>query len=75
MCLHMMKCPYTKDLFDQADAAVEPNIQAKLIEDIRERICGQPTERTVCCDRGNFRYGNKSIGYNFRYLIFDIFEM
>jgi len=49
-CISIKKCPYTKELFSQVKATSDPEEKAQLIQAIRLRVCGEPSDRTVCCD-------------------------
>ena len=49
-CISIKKCPYTKELFAQVKSTSNPDEKAQLIQAIRLRVCGEPSDRTVCCD-------------------------
>lgn len=49
-CISIKKCPYTQELFTQVKAASDPVEKAQLVQAIRLRVCGEPSDRTVCCD-------------------------
>ena len=49
-CISIKQCPYTKELFSQVKSTSNPDEKAKLIQAIRLRVCGEPSDRTVCCD-------------------------
>lgn len=49
-CISIKKCPYTKELFSQVKSTSNPDEKAQLIQAIRLRVCGEPSDRTVCCD-------------------------
>ena len=48
-CINFMECPYTRSLFVKANATRARSEQDELIKSIQDRICGQRSERTVCC--------------------------
>ena len=49
-CISIKKCPYTKELFSQVKSTSNPDEKAQLIQAIRLRVCGEPSDRTVCCE-------------------------
>ena len=59
-CISIKKCPYTKELFSQVKSTSNPDEKAQLIQAIRLRVCGEPSDRTVCCeiDQGKIFFKN-----------------
>ena len=57
-CISIKECPYTRKLFAQVKATNDSEEKANLIQAIRVRVCGNPTDRTVCCDlqQGKLQY-------------------
>ena len=56
-----MKCKETKDQVAQLKTTLDPEEKSKMIQTIRLRICGEPSDRSVCCDvdqSKNLEYGN-----------------
>ena len=56
-----MKCKETKDQVAQLKTTLDPDEKSKMIQTIRLRICGEPSDRSVCCDvdqSKNLEYGN-----------------
>ena len=45
-----MKCKETKDQVAQLKTTLDPEEKSKMIQTIRLRICGEPSDRSVCCD-------------------------
>ena len=62
-CISIKKCPYTKELFSQVKSTSNPDEKAQLIQAIRLRVCGEPSDRTVCCeiDQGKIFFLNLSL--------------
>ena len=56
-----MKCKETIDQVAQLKTTLDPDEKSKMIQTIRLRICGEPSDRSVCCDvdqSKNLDYGN-----------------
>jgi len=49
-CIPIKECPYTRKLFAQVKSTNDSQEKANLIQAIRVRVCGSPTDRSVCCD-------------------------
>ena len=45
-----MTCKDAKEQVLQITATIDPDEKSKLIKTLRLRICGKPSDRSVCCD-------------------------
>ena len=45
-----MKCKETKDQVAQLKTTLDPEEKSKMIQTIRLRICGEPSDRSICCN-------------------------
>ena len=48
-CISIKECPYTKELFARVKSTSDNTERAQLIQALRLRVCGKPSDRTVCC--------------------------
>ena len=44
-----MKCPDTMALVSQIKTTLDPDKKSEMIQTIKLRICGEPSDRSVCC--------------------------
>ena len=71
-CISIKKCPYTKELFSQVKSTSNPDEKAQLIQAIRLRVCGEPSDRTVCCEIDQGKIFLKFIIIYFFFLSFNL---
>ena len=49
-CIKVLECPLTKKMLEDLTATNDAKEKEKLIASIRSRVCGNSSDKTVCCD-------------------------